>query len=74
MVPLDNPPDPGQLGTHKHSKVKRWLAARPRYQVHYTHLRVLVKPNRDMVNIITQKAIRQGSPSLIGPSMDRIDK
>jgi hypothetical protein len=23
-------------GTHKYAKVKRWLAARPRYHVHFT--------------------------------------
>jgi putative transposase len=23
-------------GTHKHPEVKKWLAARPRYQVHFT--------------------------------------
>ena len=36
--------------THKHAKVKRWLAARPRYHIHFhSHLLLLAQPGRDLV-------------------------
>ena len=34
---------------HKHAKVKRWIAARPRYHIHFTHLFVPARPGRDLV-------------------------
>jgi len=48
--------------THKHPKVKRWLATRPRYQIHYTPT-YASWPNQVEIwfNIITQRAIRRGS-------------
>lgn len=47
--------------THKHAKVKRWLAARPRYHVHYTPTySSWLNQVEIWFNIITQKAIRRG--------------
>ena len=47
--------------THKHAKVKRWLAQRPLYQVHYTHTYASWLNQVEIwFNIITQKAIRRG--------------
>lgn len=49
-------------GTHKHAKVKRWLAARPRYHVHFTPTYASWLNQVEIwFNIITQKAIRRGS-------------
>ena len=48
--------------THKHAKVKAWLARRPRYHVHYTptYASWLNQVER-WFGIITQHAIRRGS-------------
>lgn len=48
--------------THKHAKVRTWLAARPRYHVHYTptYASWLNQVER-WFGIITQQAIRRGS-------------
>jgi len=59
--------------THKHAKVKRWLAARPRYHVHYTPTySSWLNQVEIWFNIITQKAIRRGTfrsvKSLVGLS------
>ena len=49
-------------GTHKHAKVKRWLAARPRYHIHFTPTYASWLNQVEIwFNIITQKAIRRGS-------------
>jgi len=48
--------------THKHAKVKRWFAARPRYHIHYTPTYASWLNQVEIwFNIITQKAIRRGS-------------
>src|SRR2546428_8242240 len=48
--------------THKHAKVKRWLAARPRYHIHYTPTYASWLNQVEIwFNIVTQKAIRRGS-------------
>jgi putative transposase len=48
--------------THKHAKVRRWLAARPRYYVHYTPTySSWLNQVEIWFNIITQKAIRRGT-------------
>ena len=48
--------------THKHERVKRWLAARPRYHVHYTPTySSWLNQVEIWFNIITQKAIRRGT-------------
>ena len=48
--------------THKHPKVKRWLAMRPRYHVHFTPTySSWLNQVEIWFNIITQRAIRRGS-------------
>lgn len=48
--------------THRHAKVKRWLAARPRYHVHYTPTySSWLNQVETWFNLITQRAIRRGS-------------
>jgi putative transposase len=49
-------------GTHKHARVKAWLAKRPRYHVHYTptYSSWLNQVER-WFGLITQRAIRRGS-------------
>ena len=52
-VILDN------YATHKHPRVKRWLASRSRYQVHFTPTYASWLNQVEIwFNIITQKAIR----------------
>ena len=49
-------------GTHKHAKIKHWLAARPRYHIHFTPTySSWLNQVESWFNIITQKAIRRGS-------------
>ena len=62
------PPDLGihlvvdNYATHKHPRVKRWLAAHPRYQVHYTPTYASWLNQVEIwFNIITQRAIRHGT-------------
>jgi putative transposase len=48
--------------THKHRKVKRWLATHPRYQVHYTPTYASCLNQVEIwFNLITQRAIRRGT-------------
>ena len=48
--------------THKHAKVRRWFAARPRYHIHYTPTySSWLNQVEIWFNIITQKAIRRGT-------------
>jgi len=48
--------------THKHAKVKRWLAAHPRYQVHYIPTYASWLNQVEIwFNLITQRAIRRGT-------------
>jgi putative transposase len=48
--------------THKHAKVKRWLASRPRYHIHYTPTySSWLNQVEIWFNIITQRAIRRGT-------------
>lgn len=48
--------------THKHPRVRRWLARRPRYHVHYTpSYASWLNQVEIWFNIITQRAIRRGS-------------
>ena len=48
--------------THKHAKVKRWLAARPRCHVHFTPTySSWLNQVEIWFNIITRRAIRRGS-------------
>jgi len=48
--------------THKHPKVKRWLAGRPRYHVHFTPTYASWLNQVEIwFNIITQRTIRRGT-------------
>jgi putative transposase len=48
--------------THKHPKVRRWLAARPRYHMHYTPTYASWLNQVEIwFGIITQRAIRRGT-------------
>ena len=60
--------------THKHAKVRAWLARRPRYHVHYTptYASWLNQVER-WFGIITQQAIRRGSFSSVSQLRERID-
>jgi len=68
QVDANVPPELGihlvvdNYSTHKHPKVKRWLAAHPRYQVHYTPTYASWLNQVEIwFNIITQRAIRRGT-------------
>jgi putative transposase len=68
QVDASVPPDLGihlvvdNYATHKHPSVKRWLAAHPRYQVHYTPTYASWLNQVEIwFNIITQRAIRRGT-------------
>src|SRR5205809_6847884 len=58
--------------THKHSKVRTWLAQRPRYHIHYTptYSSWLNQVERWFA-LITQRAIRRGS---FGSVKDLVEK
>ena len=60
--------------THKHARVKAWLARRPRYHVHYTptYASWLNQVER-WFGIVTQQAIRRGSFSSVSQLRQRID-
>lgn len=60
--------------THKHAKVRRWLAARPRFHVHYTPTYASWLNQVEIwFNIITQRAIRRGTFRSVGDLVARID-
>lgn len=60
--------------THKHAKVRAWLARRPRYHVHYTptYASWLNQVER-WFGIITQQAIRRGTFSSVAQLRKRIE-
>lgn len=60
--------------THKHPNVKKWLASRPRYHVHFTptYASWLNQVERWFA-VITQKAIRRGSFRNVRGLIKRID-
>ena len=60
--------------THKHPKVRAWLARRPRYHIHYTptYASWLNQVER-WFGIITQTAIRRGSFSNVSELVNKID-
>ncbi len=61
-------------GTHKHPRVKAWLARRPRYHVHFTptYASWLNQVER-WFGLITQRAIRRGSFRTVRELVHRID-
>lgn len=61
--------------THKHEKVKRWLAKRPRYHVHFTPTySSWLNQVETWFGIITRKAIRRGSFSSTNELIKMIDR
>ncbi len=61
--------------THKHPRVKRWLAARPRYHVHFTPTYAsLLNQVEIWFNIITQRAIRRGTFRSVKELTEKIDR
>jgi putative transposase len=60
--------------THKHPKVRTWLAQHPRYQMHYTptYSSWLNQVER-WFGIITQRAIRRGSFTSVHDLVEKID-
>jgi putative transposase len=61
--------------THKHPKVNRWLATRPRYQVHYTPTYASWLNQVEIwFNLITQRAIRRGTFKSVNQLTSKIDQ
>jgi len=61
--------------THKHEKIRKWLAARPRYHIHYTPTySSWLNQVEIWFNIITQKAIRRGSFRSVKQLADKINQ
>jgi putative transposase len=62
-------------GSHKHPKVKAWLAARPRWNLHFipTYSSWLNQVER-FFGLITDKAIRRGSFASVKQLIHRIDQ
>jgi putative transposase len=61
--------------THKHSKIKRWLAAHSRYQVHYTPTYASWLNQVEIwFNLITQRAIRRGTFKSVKELISKIDQ
>ena len=60
--------------THKHPKLKAWLARRPRYHLHYpsTYASWLNQVER-WFGLITQQAIRRGSFRSVAAWVQKID-
>ncbi|MFH1739216.1 MAG: IS630 family transposase [bacterium] len=61
--------------THKHPKVKRWLAARRRYHVHFTPTySSWLNQVETWFNIITRRAIRRGTFRNVKQLVKKIDQ
>jgi putative transposase len=61
--------------THKHPKVKRWLALHPRYQVHYTPTYASWLNQVEIwFNLITQRAIRRGTFKSVKDLVTKIEQ
>jgi putative transposase len=59
---------------HKHAKVRRWLAARPRFHVHYTPTYASWLNQVEIwFHIITQQAIRRGTFRSVADLVAKID-
>ena len=61
--------------THKHAKIKRWLAKRPRFHVHYTPTYASWLNQVEIwFGIITRQAIRRGSFRKVPELVERIER
>jgi len=62
-------------GTHKHPRVKRWFAARPRFHVHFTPTYASWLNQVEIwFNRITQRAIRRGTFRSVQELVEKIDQ
>lgn len=60
--------------THKHPKVRRWLASRPRFHMHYTPTYASWLNQVEIwFNLITQQAIRRGTFHSVKDLIKKID-
>lgn len=60
--------------THKHASVRRWLAARPRFHIHFTPTySSWLNQVEIWFNIITQRAIRRGTFRSVRDLTQKID-
>jgi len=60
---------------HKHPRVKRWFAARPRFQVHFTPTYASWLNQVEIwFNRITQQAIRRGTFRSVNELVEKIDQ
>ncbi len=60
--------------THKHAKVRAWLAARPRYHVHYTPTYASWMNQVEIwFNLITQRVIRRGTFRSVKDLVEKIE-
>jgi putative transposase len=61
--------------THKHPRIKRWLAARPRYHIHYTPTYASWLNQVEIwFNLITQRAIRRGTFRSVKELIEKIKR
>jgi putative transposase len=61
--------------THKHPRIKRWLALHPRYQVHYTPTYASWLNQVEIwFNLITQRAIRRGTFRSVKELVSKIEQ
>jgi transposase len=61
-------------GTHKHPRIKRWLATHPRYHIHFTPTYASWLNQVEIwFNIISQKAIRRGTFRSVKDLVAKID-
>ena len=61
--------------THKHPRVKRWLAGRPRFHVHFTPTYASWLNQVEIwFNRITQRAIRRGTFRSVKELVTKIDQ
>ncbi len=81
QVDTNVPPDLGihlvvdNYSTHKHPRVKRWLALHPRYQVHYTPTYASWLNQVEIwFNLITQRAIRRGTFKSVKELISKIEQ
>ncbi len=66
--------DVDNYATHKHPRVQRWLAAHPRYHVHYTPTYASWLNQVEIwFNLITQRAIRRGTFRSVKDLITKID-
>jgi putative transposase len=60
--------------THKHPRIKRWLALHPRYHVHYTPTYASWLNQVEICfNLITQRAIRRGTFKSVKELVSKIE-